>query len=81
MAECVLESEERREWLPWFRAVFEHGQDVPPDRAARLIVWLASGNADVLSGRFFTVFDDVLDLVERAKRGGGSDRQTLRLQS
>jgi len=31
-----------------------------------LVVMLASGRADSLSGRFFTIKDDVVGLVERA---------------
>jgi hypothetical protein len=40
---------------------------------------LASGRADALSGRFVTVADEVLALVERAERDGLGDSQTLRL--
>jgi hypothetical protein len=57
------------------------GPDVPPDHAARLVLLLASVRADALSGRFFTVADDVLRLVERAKRGELGELQTLRLST
>jgi hypothetical protein len=65
--------------MPWFRDIFEQGRDVPPEQAARLVTLLASGRADALSGRFFTVADDVLGMVKRAETEGLGDSQTLRL--
>jgi NAD(P)-dependent dehydrogenase (short-subunit alcohol dehydrogenase family) len=79
MAKHALESEEGQRWMPWFRDTFEQGRDVSPEHAARLVTLLASGRADALSGRFFTIADDVLDLAERAGRGELGDGQTLRL--
>jgi NAD(P)-dependent dehydrogenase (short-subunit alcohol dehydrogenase family) len=79
MAEYALGSEEGRRWMPWFRDIFEQGRDVPPDHAARLVTLLASGQADALSGRFFTVADNVLGLADLANRGELGDGQTLRL--
>ena len=79
MAEYALKSDEGKRWLPWLDEVFKRGEDVPPDRAADLVVILASGRADALSGRFFTIKDDVLGLVERAGSEGLGDLQTLRL--
>jgi NAD(P)-dependent dehydrogenase (short-subunit alcohol dehydrogenase family) len=79
MAEYALESEAGRRWMPWFRDIFEQGRDVPPDHAARLVTLLASGRADALSGRFLTIYDDVLGLAGRAGRGELGDGQTLRL--
>ena len=81
MAEYALESEAGRRRMPWFRDIFEQGRDVPPDHAVRLVTLLASGQADALSGRFFTVADDVLGLAGRAGRGDFGDAQTLRLVS
>jgi NAD(P)-dependent dehydrogenase (short-subunit alcohol dehydrogenase family) len=79
MAEYALDSEAGRKWLPWFRDIFEQGRDVPPEHAARLVTLLASGRADALSGRFFTVADDVLGMVGRAETEGLGDIHTLRL--
>jgi NAD(P)-dependent dehydrogenase (short-subunit alcohol dehydrogenase family) len=79
MAEAVLNSAEARRWLPWFADVFERGQDVPPERAGELVVLLASGRADALSGRFLAVEWDVEGLVRRAGQLAGSDALTLRL--
>jgi NAD(P)-dependent dehydrogenase (short-subunit alcohol dehydrogenase family) len=79
MAEYALESEEGQRWLPWFTEVFERGEDVPPTHAADLVLLLASGRADALSGRFLTINDDVVGLAERADGEGLGDLQTLRL--
>lgn len=59
MSEHALTSPEGRRWLPWFSRVFQAGLDVPAERAARLVVTLASGKADALTGRFLRVSDDV----------------------
>src|SRR5262249_3439626 len=66
MAEYALGSEEGQRWLPWLREIFEQERDVSADHAARLVTLLASGRVDALSGRFFTIADDVLGLAERA---------------
>jgi NAD(P)-dependent dehydrogenase (short-subunit alcohol dehydrogenase family) len=79
MAEAVLHSAEARRLLPWLAEVFEGGQDVPPERAGRLVVYLASGRVDGLSGRFLAVGWDVEGLARRAGELAGSDALTLRL--
>ena len=66
MADSVVESPEGKQRLPWLGEVFDRGEDVPPDHAANLVVLLASGRADPLSGRFLTINDDVVGLVERS---------------
>ena len=65
MTEHVLESEAGKKWLPWFRKLFDRGRDVPAEKAAQLVVQLASGRADALSGRFINVSDDLAQLLER----------------
>jgi NAD(P)-dependent dehydrogenase (short-subunit alcohol dehydrogenase family) len=79
MAGYALESKEGRRWMPWFGEIFKRGEDVPADHAADLVVLLASGRADALSGRFFTIKDDVVGLADRIGRGPTGDLQTLRL--
>jgi NAD(P)-dependent dehydrogenase (short-subunit alcohol dehydrogenase family) len=79
MAEHALNSEEGNRWLPWLGEVFQRGEDVPPDLAADLVVLLASGRADILSGRFFTIKDDVVGLADWARNEELGDLQTLRL--
>ena len=79
MAEAVLHSAEGRRRLPWLAELFERGQDVPPERAGELVVQLASGRADALSGRFLAVEWDVEELVRRGEELAGTDALTLRL--
>jgi Flp pilus assembly protein TadD len=59
------------EWEKWddlASRLLEEGRDVPADRAARLAVALASGKADVLSGRFISIQDDLDKTVVQAQR-------------
>jgi NAD(P)-dependent dehydrogenase (short-subunit alcohol dehydrogenase family) len=79
MAESLLNSEEARRWLPWFSQLFEGGQDLPPELAGALVVRLASGQADALSGRFLAVEWDIDRFVHRADGLVGTDALTLRL--
>jgi len=50
----------------WFTDAFAHQEDVPAAAAATLVVQLASGAADALSGRNIDVSDDVAQMVARA---------------
>jgi NAD(P)-dependent dehydrogenase (short-subunit alcohol dehydrogenase family) len=66
MSEYSLNSPEGRTWLPWFRDIFDEARDLPPERPAALLVALASGKADVLSGRYVYPADDLDRLIEEA---------------
>jgi hypothetical protein len=46
----------------------------------KFVVRLASGQADALSGRFLSVYDDIDVLLERAEEIQGDDLYTLRLR-
>jgi NAD(P)-dependent dehydrogenase (short-subunit alcohol dehydrogenase family) len=50
----------------WFTDAFANQEDVSPESAATLVVYLASGAADVLSGRNIDVSGDVAQMVARA---------------
>ena len=67
MSEYSLNSPEGRTWLPWFRDIFDEGRDLPPERPAALLVALASGRADVLSGRYVYPADDLDRLIAEAQ--------------
>jgi NAD(P)-dependent dehydrogenase (short-subunit alcohol dehydrogenase family) len=62
----------------WVRRQVEEGLAVEPDRACALVVRLASGEADGLSGRYLTVQDDLDDLISRAEEIRRSDSHVLR---
>ncbi len=73
MTEYVLESEAGKRWLPWFRKLFDRGRDVPAEKAAQLVMQLAAGRADALTGSLLSVSDDLAKLlgqVEEVKRAG-----------
>jgi NAD(P)-dependent dehydrogenase (short-subunit alcohol dehydrogenase family) len=79
MSQHLLESEAGKTWLPWFRKLFDKGRDVPAEQAAQLVVELASGKADALSGRFLGVADDLTKLLEQSEQIKGSGLYTLRV--
>ncbi len=67
MSEYSLNSPEGRTWMPWFRDIFDEGRDLPPERPAALLVNLASGRADILSGRYVYPADDFERMIEEAR--------------
>ena len=66
MSEYSLNSPEGQKWLPWFRRIFDEQFDVPAERPAQLVLELASGRADSLSGRFLSIHDDLDELIKNA---------------
>ena len=66
MASYSLESAEGKKWLPWFAQIFDQHIDVPAERPAQLVLTLASGRADALSGRMISIFDDLEVLLKNA---------------
>lgn len=64
MSEYSVNSAEGQKWLPWFKRIFDEGFTVPPERPASLVLELASGRADVLSGRFVSIYDDLDQLLQ-----------------
>ena len=82
MVADAVESPDDEEWLGGlFRKSLADGHDVPPERAADLVVLLASGQADALSGCFITVDDDVAELVSRAEEIQQDALYRLRLRT
>jgi NAD(P)-dependent dehydrogenase (short-subunit alcohol dehydrogenase family) len=66
MSEYSQKSREGQEWLPWFRRIFDEKIDVPAERPAQLVLDLASGRLDALSGRFLSIYDDLDMLLKNA---------------
>lgn len=64
----------------WIRAEVAAGRAVPPELGAELVVALASGRADALSGRYITVHDDLDAQIARADQIERDDLYTLRLR-
>ncbi len=62
----------------WFTDAFANQEDVSAESAAALVVYLASGAADVLSGRNIDVSDDVAQMVARVAEIKEHDFYVLR---
>jgi len=67
-------------WTPSARSRFGTEVHVPTSRAADLVVTLATGQADDLSGRFLTVWDDVDELLSRTEEVRRDDLHRVRLR-
>ncbi|MGD9895287.1 MAG: SDR family oxidoreductase [Dehalococcoidia bacterium] len=80
MTDELIESAAGRRWLPGEKKARE-GQWLSADHAAQLCTTLATGRADVLSGRFFGVYEDLDDLTRRAEEIERNDLYTLRLRT
>src|SRR5215469_4972110 len=68
------------QWLPWLEYIFQQAENQTAEPGANLVLFLASGKADSLSGRFFIVPDDPKDLMSRADEIRQKDLYTLRLR-
>ena len=73
------DSPERRV-ADWLRRELAEGRGAEPHRAAQLVVRLASGHGDSLSGRHISVHDDLDVLLDRLEDIRRDDLCTLRLR-
>lgn len=64
----------------WARREFAEGRGADPDRAAEMVVQLAAGHGDRLSGRHLSVHDDLDFLLERVEDIRRDDLRTLRVR-
>jgi NAD(P)-dependent dehydrogenase (short-subunit alcohol dehydrogenase family) len=62
-----------------FVKLYAEGTDTPIEKSVDLILFLASGEADALSGRYISVEDDVHEMVRRADEIKRADLYTLQL--
>jgi NAD(P)-dependent dehydrogenase (short-subunit alcohol dehydrogenase family) len=81
MAHYLLDSAPGQQWMPWFRTIFEEEQDTPAEDAVKLVLRLAAGHADALSGCYIDVEDDLDDLVQRAEEIASNDLYALRVRT
>jgi NAD(P)-dependent dehydrogenase (short-subunit alcohol dehydrogenase family) len=73
-------TEEARKWVPHFTRMVESGQAFTgTDQCAECCVFLASGAADALSGRYVSATEDYRALAARAEEIREKDLQVLRL--
>ncbi len=76
MAGDLMASEAGVRWMPWFKKIFDEGRDDSTQPGTDLVLYLASGAADSLSGRFFAAPSDPADAAQNAER---IQQQNLRL--
>jgi NAD(P)-dependent dehydrogenase (short-subunit alcohol dehydrogenase family) len=82
LTEGAAESPEFQKWFgDGLRRALAEGRAVPPERAADLVVRLASGQADALSGCSITVDDDVTEMIAHAKEIRQGELYTMRLRT
>jgi NAD(P)-dependent dehydrogenase (short-subunit alcohol dehydrogenase family) len=81
MSEHGCNSEAGQKWIPWFRQIFEEGRDDPLEEVTRLVLALASGQADVLSGRTLSIADDLAELVKQTEAIEQDNLYTLKLDT
>jgi NAD(P)-dependent dehydrogenase (short-subunit alcohol dehydrogenase family) len=63
----------------WFRQLYAQGRDTPIQRPVELVLTLASGRADALSGCFLDVEDDLETFLSQAEAIQREDRLRMRL--
>jgi NAD(P)-dependent dehydrogenase (short-subunit alcohol dehydrogenase family) len=85
MLDYVAESDEVKQRAPiiqgWVQQMYQEGSDTPVERSVELMLALASGKADALSGRYIDVDDDLDALVQQAEAIQHDDLYTLRLRT
>lgn len=74
-----VESEHARRWVPVFGEMSPEDW-YPAERGAQLVVKLARGDADALSGRYVHVDMDLDELTADAERIAADDRLVLRVR-
>jgi hypothetical protein len=65
----------------WVRDQLASGHGAEPEQAADLVVALAGGRADRLSGRHLSVTENLDDLLHRIDQIERDDLYTLRLRT
>jgi NAD(P)-dependent dehydrogenase (short-subunit alcohol dehydrogenase family) len=79
MAQSLLRPENVR-WIPWFKAIFQEHRDDPASVGSQLILYLASGYADSLTGRFFLVPTTPNQLEAQAEQIKTTNSNVLRVR-
>ena len=79
MTEYLTESATGQKWLPWGTKRFAEGRDVPADLSVHLLLRMAVGETDLLSGRYMDITDDVDQLLTQVEVIKQKHLYTLRL--
>jgi NAD(P)-dependent dehydrogenase (short-subunit alcohol dehydrogenase family) len=85
MLNYVAESDEVKQRAPtvqgWVQQMYQEGSDTPIVRSVELLLTLASGKADALSGRYIDVDDDLDTLLQQTELIKREELYTLRLRT
>jgi NAD(P)-dependent dehydrogenase (short-subunit alcohol dehydrogenase family) len=81
MTEWLMDDPASRAWVPWVKAVFDEDRDTPIERMAQLVVFLASGRVDALSGRLLNARAELDVLARDAEAIRSEDRYVMRLRT
>jgi NAD(P)-dependent dehydrogenase (short-subunit alcohol dehydrogenase family) len=73
VTECAPQVQE------WFRALYAEKRDTPVERSVELVLRLAAGDADTLSGRYVSVEDDLDALIKQFAVERPAEQRMLRL--
>jgi NAD(P)-dependent dehydrogenase (short-subunit alcohol dehydrogenase family) len=80
MHDAALVGQRAPETQQWFQQLFAEGKDTPIERSVDLVLQLASGKADALSGRYLDVDTDLDALISQAETIQRNDLRVLRLR-
>ena len=64
----------------WVRQEIAAGRDLPAERVTKLVVELAAGVGDVLTGRYIDAHNDLTELLAHADQIREGDLYTLRIR-
>jgi NAD(P)-dependent dehydrogenase (short-subunit alcohol dehydrogenase family) len=81
MTEYLAQSEAGQQWTPWAPSVFGSEAHVPIERSADLVLALALGKADMLSGRYVDIYDDIDTVIGRSEEIRQNDLHMMRLRT
>jgi NAD(P)-dependent dehydrogenase (short-subunit alcohol dehydrogenase family) len=79
MSNHIIESSEGQRWLPMSREMWR-ANAIPAEPVGEAVAFLATGQADGLSGRYLRVADDLKDLTDRTEDINSNDLRSLRLR-
>jgi 3-oxoacyl-[acyl-carrier protein] reductase len=75
----IVNSPEGQKWTPWYRTYYEAAPEDSPNSATKLVLLLASGRADALSGRYIATSDNVDAMIQRIEEIKRSNLYSLTL--
>ncbi len=81
MAQYLIDSDEGKKYVSWFAGIFTGGRDVPPEMSADLVAFLASGQANSLSGRYISVEHNLPEMLQHVEEILQNDLYAMRLRT